>query len=150
MRGLRCSLLIADFSRVWVVCDVYENTLRAVHLGQAASVRFSAFPGQNFAGTVSDIGALLDPSLRTAKVRIQVANPGGLLRVGMFANVSLLGAQAASVTVVPDAAILHLHDQEYVFVPAGDARNISAGAGEERAGRGRCGGRCGGWRRDCG
>ena len=113
------SLTIADLSHVWVVCDVYESDLATVHLGQQAQIHLSAFPDKTFSGTVSDIGALLDPSLRTAKVRIQVANPDGLVRVGMFATTNLLGSRAQNVLVVPDTAILHLHDHEYVFVPAG-------------------------------
>ncbi len=111
------SLIIADLSHVWVVCDVYESDLATVHLGQQATIQLSAFPGKTFSGTVSDIGAVLDPNLRTAKVRIQVANPGGLVRVGMFATASLLGSRAQASLVVPGTAILHLHDHEYVFVP---------------------------------
>ncbi len=111
------SLTIADLSHVWVVCDVYESDLATVHLGQGVTIHLSAFPGRTFSGTVSDIGAVLDPSLRTAKVRIQVANPGGMLRIGMFATASLLGSHAENALVVPSTAILHLHDHEYVFVP---------------------------------
>ncbi len=118
------SLTIADLSHVWVVCDVYENDLATVHLGQQATVSLSAFPGKAFSGTVSDIGALLDPTLRTAKVRIQVANPGSLLRVGMFATSTLLGSRAQTVMLVPDTAILHLHDREYVFLLVNGAGNF--------------------------
>ena len=126
------SLTIADLSHVWVVCDVYENDLATVHLGQQATVSLSAFPGKTFSGTVSDIGALLDPTLRTAKVRIQVANPGSLLRVGMFATSDLLGSRAQTVMLVPDTAILHLHDREYVFLlvnGAGNFRRIQVKSG---------------------
>ena len=118
------SLTIADLSHVWVVCDVYENDLATVHLGQQATVYLSAFPGKVFSGTVSDIGALLDPTLRTAKVRIQVANPGSLLRVGMFATSNLLGSRAQTVMLVPDTAVLHLHDREYVFLLVNGSGNF--------------------------
>ena len=111
------SLLIADLSHVWVVCDVYENDLATVHLGQRAQVRINALPGQVFNGTISDIGAQLDASLRTAKVRIQVENPGGTLRLGMFATATLLGAKPQPETTVPATAVLQLHDATYVFVP---------------------------------
>jgi cobalt-zinc-cadmium efflux system membrane fusion protein len=114
------SLTIADLSHVWVVCDVYESDLSTVRLGEQATIHLSAFPGRTFSGIVSDIGALLDPSLRTAKVRIQVANPGGILRVGMFAQASLLGSHAENTLVVPSTAVLHLHDREYVFVPVNE------------------------------
>lgn len=123
--GSAGSLTIADLSHVWVICDVYENDLQTVHLGQHADIRLSAFPGKVFAGTISDIGALLDPSIRTAKVRIQVQNPGGALRIGMFATATLTGSQVKQVTTVPATAILQLHDRSYVFLPG-------AGSGEFR------------------
>jgi cobalt-zinc-cadmium efflux system membrane fusion protein len=106
---------------VWVICDVYENDLATVHLGESAEIRLSAFPGKVLNGTISDIGAILDPSIRTAKVRIQVENPGSLLRIGMFATATFHGAKAEQKIVVPASAVLHLHDREYVFEPAGAA-----------------------------
>jgi len=119
--GSAGSLTIADLSHVWVICDVYENDLQTVHLGQHADIRLNSFPGKVFPGTISDIGALLDPSIRTAKVRIQVQNPGGALRIGMFATATLTGAQAKQVTTVPTTAILQLHDRSYVFLPGASA-----------------------------
>jgi cobalt-zinc-cadmium efflux system membrane fusion protein len=115
--GSTGSLTIADLSHVWVICDVYENDLQTVHLGQHADIRLAAFPGKVFSGTISDIGALLDPTIRTAKVRIQVQNPGGALRIGMFATATLTGTQSKQVTTVPTTAILQLHDRSYVFLP---------------------------------
>jgi cobalt-zinc-cadmium efflux system membrane fusion protein len=112
------SLTIADLSHVWVICDVYENDLSGVHLGEHADLRLNAYPGRVFAGTISDIGAQLDPNLRTAKVRIQVENPDRLLRLGMFATGTLEGSKAAPQTAVPAGAILQLHDRNYVFEPA--------------------------------
>ena len=124
------SLLIADLSHVWVVCDVYENDLATVHLGQHALIHINALANQAFNGTISDIGAQLDASLRTAKVRIQVENPGGQLRLGMFATASLLGARPQPETAVPATAVLQLHDLTYVYVPA---RNPTAqGSGDFR------------------
>ncbi len=120
--GAAGSLTIADLSHVWVICDVYENDLANVHLGQHADIQLNAFPGKTFSGTISDIGAQLDPSLRTAKVRIQVDNPQHLLRIGMFATAILQGSRAEQKTVVPATAILQLHDRSYVFVPAGDGK----------------------------
>lgn len=118
--GSAGSLTIADLSHVWVICDVYENDLAGVHLGQHADIQLNAFPGKVFSGTISDIGAQLDPSLRTAKVRIQVANPQSLLRLGMFATGTLEGSRPEQKTAIPAAAVLQLHDRSYVFVPAGD------------------------------
>jgi len=116
--GAAGSLTIADLSHVWVICDVYENDLANVHLGQHADITLNAFPGKTFSGTISDIGAQLDPSLRTAKVRIQVENPQHLLRIGMFATAILEGSHAEQRTVVPATAVLQLHDRSYVFEPA--------------------------------
>jgi cobalt-zinc-cadmium efflux system membrane fusion protein len=118
--GAAGSLTIADLSHVWVICDVYENDLAGIHLGQHADIQLNAFPGKVFSGTISDIGAQLDPSLRTAKVRIQVTNPEHLLRIGMFATGTLEGSHPEQQTVVPADAVLQLHDRTYVFEPAGD------------------------------
>ena len=122
--GAAGSLTIADLSHVWVICDVYENDLATVHLGESAEIRLAAYPDKVLTGTISDIGALLDPSLRTAKVRIQVPNPGNLLRIGMFATATFRGSKAKQKVVLPSAAILHLHDREYVFEPAGNAASF--------------------------
>ena len=75
---------------VWVVCDVYENDLPNVRLGDSADIRLNAYPDQVFKGTISNIGAILDPNLRTAKVRIEVRNPG-IMRLGMFVTATFRG-----------------------------------------------------------
>ncbi len=126
--GSAGSLTIADLSHVWVVCDVYENDLANVHLGEDADIRLNAFPDKVRTGTISDIGAILDPSLRTAKVRIQVQNPDNLLRIGMFATATFHGARAQTVVTVPGNAILHLHDRDYVFLPSGGAGDYRSAA----------------------
>ena len=74
---------IADLSVVWVICDVYENDIPKIQLGQSAQIRLDAYPDKVLTGRISDIGPVLDPSIRTAKVRIEVANPG-ILKLGMF------------------------------------------------------------------
>jgi cobalt-zinc-cadmium efflux system membrane fusion protein len=117
--GSAGSFTIADLSHVWVICDVYENDLANVHLGQHADIQLNAFPGKTFSGTISDIGAQLDPSLRTAKVRIQVENPQHLLRIGMFATGTLEGAHTEQHAAVSAGAVLQLHDRTYVYEPAG-------------------------------
>jgi len=110
---------ISDLSHVWVICDVHENDLAAVRVGETADVRLNAYPGRVFKGTISNIGAVLDPNLRTAKVRIEVANPG-LMRVGMFVTATFHGMTQEKHAAVPASAILHLHDRDWVFVPAKD------------------------------
>jgi membrane fusion protein, heavy metal efflux system len=107
---------ISDLSRVWVLCDVYENDLAFVNLGESAEIRLNAYPGRVLKGRVSNIGAILDPNIRTAKVRVEVENPG-MMRLGMFVQATFRGQQAQVRGVVPASAILHLHDREWVYVP---------------------------------
>jgi membrane fusion protein, heavy metal efflux system len=109
---------ISDLSNVWVICDVYENDLATVHMGDPAEIRLNAFPGQVFRGRVSNIGAILDPQIRTAKVRIEVQNPGMMMRLGMFVTATFRGQKMEMHTEVPASAILHIHDRDYVYVPA--------------------------------
>jgi len=107
---------ISDLSYVWIVCDVYENDLRAVHVGQSAEIRLNAYPDQIFKGTISNLGAVLDPNIRTAKVRIEVKNPG-LMRVGMFVTATFYGFDKQGHAAIPTTAIMHLHDRDWVFLP---------------------------------
>ena len=108
---------ISDLSKVWVICDVYENDLPSVNVGENADIRLNAYPNRVLAGTISNIGEVLDPAIRTAKVRIEVANPG-LIRVGMFATATFHGLRRETHTVIPASAVLHLHDRNWVYVPA--------------------------------
>jgi cobalt-zinc-cadmium efflux system membrane fusion protein len=112
---------IADLSRVWILCDVYENDLPTVRLGDAADVHLSAYPDRVLTGRISNIAPILDPNLRTAKVRIELSNPG-LLRLGMFVSATFHGQTKERRTVVPATAVLHLHDREWVYVPAAHGR----------------------------
>ncbi len=112
---------ISDLSYVWIVCDVYENDLPSVHLGDPAEITLNAYPSQMLKGTVSNILPILDPSLRTGKVRIEVRNPG-MLRIGMFATATFQGQKDEVNAAVPASAILHLHDRDWVYVPAPDKK----------------------------
>ena len=112
---------ISDLSFVWIVCDVHEDQLASVRLGDAADIRLNAYPGQLFKGTVSNIGAILDPNLRTAKMRIEVRNPGGM-RLGMFVTATFRGQKQVTRTVIPSTAILHLHDADWVFAITPDKK----------------------------
>jgi len=109
---------ISDLSNVWVLCDVYENDLANVHVGEGAEIRLNAYPNKVFTGHISNVGPVLDPTLRTAKVRIEVRNPG-IMRVGMFVTATFHGQKKEARAAVPAAAILHLHDRDWVYVPAG-------------------------------
>lgn len=108
---------ISDLSYVWVICDVYENDLASVHVGEAAEIKLNAYPDQVISGAVNNIGAILDPAIRTAKVRVEVRNPG-MMRPGMFATATFSGLQKVSRASVPASAILHIHDRDWVYVPA--------------------------------
>ncbi len=110
---------ISDLSYVWIVCDVFENDLDAVRVGDTADIRLSANPDHVFKGRVDNILPVLDPNIRTAKVRVEVKNPG-MMRVGMFVNATFYGKQPEMHAAVPATAILHLHDRDWVYVPLGN------------------------------
>jgi cobalt-zinc-cadmium efflux system membrane fusion protein len=109
---------ISDLSRVWILCDVYENDLASVHTGETAEIRLNAYPDKVFAGRISNVLPVLDPTLRTAKVRIEVANPG-VMKVGMFVTATFHGQKREVHAAVPATAIVHLHDRDWLYVPAG-------------------------------
>jgi len=110
---------IADLSYIWILCDVYENDLANVHIGEFADVRLNAYPGRVFKGRISNIGPVLDPTIRTAKVRLELRNPG-LMRPGMFVTATFQGLKKEIRAVVPASAVLHLHDRDWVYVLAGE------------------------------
>jgi len=112
---------ISDLSYVWIICDVYENDLDAVHVGEYADIRLSAYPKQVLKGRIDNILPVLDPNIRTAKVRLEVANPG-MMRVGMFVTAAFYGKEAEIRAAIPATAILHLHDREWVYSPLGAGR----------------------------
>jgi cobalt-zinc-cadmium efflux system membrane fusion protein len=122
LSGSSTAFTIADLSHVWIICDVYENDLSTVHLGQSADIRLSAYPGRVLTGKISEIDAVLDPSIRAAKVRIQVPNPDRIMRVGMFATATFHGKRLEQHASLPATAILHLHDRDWVYVPAADGK----------------------------
>jgi len=109
---------ISDLSYVWIVCDVYENDLPNVHVGDDAEVRLNAFPDQMLTGRVSNILPILDSTIRTAKVRIELRNPG-FMRLGMFATAIFRGQSTEMHVAVPASAIVRLHDRDWVYVPEG-------------------------------
>jgi len=110
---------ISDLSTIWVVCDVYENDMATVKIGDTAEIKLNAYPDRMFRGKVSNILPTLDPNLRTAKVRIEVQNPG-IMRLGMFVTATFRGQTSEMHTIVPASAILHMHDRDFVYVPAPD------------------------------
>ncbi|MGA3294133.1 MAG: efflux RND transporter periplasmic adaptor subunit [Candidatus Acidiferrales bacterium] len=122
---------ISDLTTIWIVCDVYENDIPSVHMGEPAEVRLTAYPNQVFKGRISNIGSILDPNIRAAKVRIEIANPG-TMRPGMFATATFYSTQKQTFTAVPASAIVHLHDRDWVFIPRqGKFHRIEVVSGEQ-------------------
>lgn len=113
---------LANLAEVWVVCDVFENDLGEVHLADAAEIRPNAFPDRVFHGRVADISRVLDPSTRSAKVRIVLPNGDGALRPGMFAVATFRSRELINRVVVPSASIMRLHDKDWVFRKEGGKR----------------------------
>jgi len=110
---------ISDLSRVWIVCDVYENDMSFVRVGEYADIHLNAYPNLVLKGRIDNIGPTMDPTIRTAKVRLEVNNPG-MLRFGMFVTATFHGMQKETRASVPATAILHLHDRDWVYSPAGN------------------------------
>jgi cobalt-zinc-cadmium efflux system membrane fusion protein len=123
---------ISDLTTVWIVCDVYENDMANVRIGQPADIKLSAYPDKVLKGTISNIGSILDPNIRTTKVRIEVTNPGEMMRPGMFATATLFGKEKKTYATVPASAIVHLHDRDWVFVPVQEKfKRIEVVSGEQ-------------------
>ncbi len=122
---------ISDLSHVWVMCDVYENDLPFVRFGQFADIHLNAYPDLALKGRIANIAPVLDPNLRTAKVRLEVSNPG-MLRLGMFVTATFHGLKEEKHATVPATAILHLHDRDWIYAPmeGGRFRRIEVTAGK--------------------
>jgi cobalt-zinc-cadmium efflux system membrane fusion protein len=122
---------IADLSHVWVLCDVYENNLGQVHVGDFAEVRLNAYPNRVFRARVINISRVLDSATHTAKVRLELDNPDGLMRAGMFVTATFRSQTERTVMVVPSTAVLRLHDRDWVFRSegGGEFRRIPIQAG---------------------
>ena len=121
---------IADVSVVWIEADVYEQDIASLRVGAPATVMLDAYPGQNFAGRAIYIYPYVEEKSRTAKVRMQFANPGGRLKPGMFAHVELRGAAVSGLTIPADA-LLDSGKEQIVFVAEGEGifspRQVTAG-----------------------
>jgi RND family efflux transporter MFP subunit len=111
---------IADLSTVWVQADVYEQDFAQVHQGQAATVTFPAFPDRTMQGAITYIDPQLDPQTRTAKLRVEVANPRGDLRIGMIADVQLTTSGSSAIPFVPRTALQHIGDRTVVYLSRAD------------------------------
>jgi len=113
---------IADLSVVWVLCDVYQDTLLRVHEGDAAEITVPGLEGQTFPGKVVNISSVLDANTRSAKVRIELPNAKGVLRPGMFVTAIFRSRAMVERAVVPASAVVHLHDKDWVYEPVGGSQ----------------------------
>jgi len=111
-------LRITDLSSVWVVAQVYEKDLGKIHIGSDASITTDAYPGRVFRGRVSYVDPAVNPQTRTAQARIEIANPGQQLKIGMYVNVAFgaLGGAENTAPTIPAAAVQNLNNQQVVFV----------------------------------
>ncbi|MGH9932642.1 MAG: efflux RND transporter periplasmic adaptor subunit [Pyrinomonadaceae bacterium] len=115
-------LRIADLSSVWVIGQVYEKDLGSVRVGSGASITSEAYPGRVFRGRVSYVDPTLDTATRTGQVRIELANPGQTLKIGMYVNVAFgaTGAAEKTAPTIPASAVQNLNGQQVVFVATND------------------------------
>jgi cobalt-zinc-cadmium efflux system membrane fusion protein len=112
---------ISDLSKVWIICDVWENNMAQVRVGEFADIHLAAYPDRILKGRISNVLPIVDPNIRTAKVRLEVDNPG-VMRIGMFVTATFHGETLEKRATVPSTAILHLHDREWVYTPLGNGR----------------------------
>jgi Cu(I)/Ag(I) efflux system membrane fusion protein len=109
-------LEVADLSKVWVEADVYEQQLPSVKLGDRVEITAAAIPNRTFTGTASFIVPVLEGATRTARVRIELANPGLALKPDMYVNVRMIGAPAPAHIMVPASAVLDRGQSQFVWV----------------------------------
>ncbi|HSR50337.1 MAG TPA: efflux RND transporter periplasmic adaptor subunit [Acidobacteriota bacterium] len=120
----RVLMTIIDLSRVWVLADVFERDLGAVHGAQTARVHFNAHPERVFPATITYQGDVLDPATRTAKLRCVVQNHQGLIKLGMFARVEIPTDRQRQAVTVPAQALQRIREQTLVFVEEAHGRFV--------------------------
>ena len=107
---------IADLSSVWIVADVFEQDLALVKLGQTAKVKVNAYPDKAFDAKITYVYPTLNPQTRTVPVRLELANPGGLLKPSMYVDVELATAGKGKVLTVPTSAVIFGGTRQTVLV----------------------------------
>ena len=113
---------IADLSQVWMLAEVFEQDLAAIRIGEQADVTINSMPDRRFKGTIDFVYPALAAESRTAKVRIELANPDGALRPNLYGTVHLAAATGLPVLAVPDSAVLDSGTRKVVLVESGDGR----------------------------
>lgn len=114
---------IADLSRVWLEGEVFERDLHAVRLGLGVTAEFTALPGVVREGRVTYVYPTVNPETRTARIRVELSNPGLTLKPGMYATIRF-AAPTDSVLSVPRSAVLATGERNFVFVRSGDGRFV--------------------------
>ncbi|TIL80666.1 MAG: efflux RND transporter periplasmic adaptor subunit, partial [Mesorhizobium sp.] len=110
---------IADVSTLWVMADVPEYELSSVRIGDKATVRIRSLPGKVFEGKVGLIYPEIQGQTRTARMRIELPNPDGLLLANMYAEVEIATGGTDPVVTVPDSAVIDTGDRQVVIVDKG-------------------------------
>jgi Cu(I)/Ag(I) efflux system membrane fusion protein len=113
---------VADLSSVWVVADVFEQDIGLVKSGSKAKVTINAYPGKTFDGTISYVYPTLNAQTRTVPVRVELANPGLLLKPSMFAQVELPVGAKGQVVTVPTSAVIDSGARQIVLIQQGEGR----------------------------
>jgi Cu/Ag efflux protein CusF len=113
---------VADLSRVWVIADVFEQDLGLVKNGGKASIHIDAYPAKTFTGTVTYVYPTLKAETRTVPVRVELANPGLLIKPGMFAQVELQISAMAKGLTVPLSAVIDSGTRQIALVQIGPGR----------------------------
>jgi Cu(I)/Ag(I) efflux system membrane fusion protein len=107
---------IADLSTVWLLADVFEQDMALVHVGQTVNITVNAYPGKELKGKIDYIYPTVNSETRTAKVRVVLANPDGILKPDMYASILLISGHDASVLAVPDSAVIDSGTRQVVLV----------------------------------
>jgi membrane fusion protein, copper/silver efflux system len=109
-------LEVADLSQVWVEADVYEQQLPSVKVGDRVEIQAAAIPGRTFNGKVAFIVPVIEGATRTARVRVDLPNPGVALKPDMYVNVRIIGAPAPAHIMVPASAVVDRGQSQFVWV----------------------------------
>src|SRR5215467_6361282 len=112
--------VVTDLSQVWVIGDLYEQDFQTVHVGVEATLTTPAYPALTLRGRVTYIDPRVDPQTRTAKVRVEVSNAEGRLRLGMYVTLTFTTSDEAQTVVIPRSAVQTIGARQVVFVPAPD------------------------------
>ncbi len=125
-------LVVINLDRVWVTANVFEHDLAKLHQGAGATVAVDAYPARTFAGSVTYVSDEIDRANRTVQARIEVPNPGHLLKPGMFGHAEISAAAMSEVVVAPESAVFDINGRKVVFIPAGsgvyEVRDVTLGA----------------------